>query len=125
MEGIQGLAGRRVLLVEDEYFIADDMAQGFREKGTDIVGPAATVADALDLIAKAGQLDGAVLDINLRGEMVFPVADALEARKIPFLFATGYDQAVIPLRFRHIVRCEKPLELAQVARILFLDAHAS
>src|SRR3954453_11157705 len=108
MAEVPGLTGHRILLVEDEYFIADDMAQSFREHGIEVVGPAASVADALDLIRDTERLDGAVLDINLRGEMVFPVADALETRNVPFLFATGYDAAIVPARYRHIPRCEKP-----------------
>jgi CheY-like chemotaxis protein len=83
------LAKRRVLLVEDDYFIVSDLARSFEAEGAEVVGPAATVADGLALLAEAPNLDGAVLDINLQGEMVFPLADALTARGVPFVFATG------------------------------------
>jgi CheY-like chemotaxis protein len=113
------LAHRRVLLVEDEYFIAVELHSALESRGAEVVGPAATVKDALALVAGAGPLDGAVLDINLRGEMAYPVADALLTRGIPFVFTTGYDEAVIPSRFTGIVRCEKPANPVKVAEVLF------
>ena len=116
------LDGRRILLVEDEYFIVRDMARAFAAAGAAVIGPAATVAEALRLIAASGPMDGAVLDINLQGEMVFPVADALTTRGVPFLFATGYDRETIPDRFAHCIRCEKPVKPDQVAKALFGEA---
>jgi len=65
------------------------------------------------------RLDGAVLDLNLRGEMGFQVADILAERMVPFVFATGYDRAVIPERFAGIARCEKPISVEKVVRALF------
>ena len=113
------LAHRRVLLVEDEYFIAVELHDAFEARGAEVIGPAATVKDALALVAGAGPLDGAVLDINLRGEMAYPVADALLTRSVPFVFTTGYDEAVIPPRFAGITRCEKPANPLKVAEALF------
>ncbi|HEV7251862.1 MAG TPA: response regulator [Mesorhizobium sp.] len=112
-------ASRTVLLVEDEYFIADDMARAFEAQGVEVLGPAGSMEDALKLIEGADRLDGAVLDINLQGEMAFAVADALHNRGVPFVFATGYDRDVIPERFAHVIRCEKPVEPAKVTRSLF------
>ena len=108
-----------VLLVEDEYFIVDDMVCSFEASGAEIVGPAASVEGALDLIAETERLDGAVIDVNLRGEMAFPVADALLARGVPFVFATGYDKTSIPARYAHVTRCEKPVHPEKIARALF------
>ena len=113
------LAGRRILLVEDEYFIVDDMVRSFEASGAKIVGPAASVDDALKVIRATGHLDGAVLDINLHGEMAYPVADALIERGVPFLFATGYDEATIPPRYAKVVRCEKPVDPDKIAKALF------
>jgi len=113
------LEGRRILLVEDEYFIVQDLARAFAQAGAEVIGPAATVADALRRIAATPKLDGAVLDINLQGEMVYPVADALATRGVPFVFATGYDRENIPDRFSARIRCEKPVKPDQVARALF------
>ena len=112
------LAGRRVLIVEDEYFIADDLAQVLTRFGAEIVGPVATRDGALSLLATAESVDLAVLDINLRSESVFPVADVLTERGVPFMFATGYDQASIPARHQHVPRWEKPFALAALAQAL-------
>jgi hypothetical protein len=84
-----------------------------------VVGPVASVNGALDLIAETERLDGAVLDVNLQGEMAYPIADALVARGVPFVFATGYDEASIPPRYAHIRRCEKPVDPAKIAKALF------
>jgi CheY-like chemotaxis protein len=113
------LDGKHILLVEDEYFIVQDMARIFAAAGAVIVGPAASVAESLRLVAATATLDGAVLDINLQGEMVFPVADALRNRGVPFVFATGYDQDVIPSRFAGQARYEKPVNPEMIVRALF------
>jgi len=77
------------------------------------------VEEALRLIQNKGdRLDGAVLDINLRNERVFPVADALTARGVPFLFTTGYDADSIPKAYAGAPRCEKPVDKAQLLRWL-------
>ena len=87
--------------------------------GASVIGPAATVDDALRLVAATDRLDAAVLDVNLRGAMVYPVADALTARGVPFVFATGYDSTVIPPRFSGVKRCAKPVQFARMMRTLF------
>lgn len=102
--------GRRVLLVEDDYFIAASMRDAFERSGARVLGPVATVADALTIIAATPGIDAAVLDVHLQDEMVFPVADALRARGVPFLFATGYEPSMIPQRFADVHHCEKPVE---------------
>jgi CheY-like chemotaxis protein len=112
------LAGRRVLLVEDDYFIATSMLGQFEESGVQVLGPVPTVKDALALIAATPEIDAAVLDINLQDEMVFPVADALQARGVPFVFATGYEKAIIPQRFAGVRYCEKPVEPVQIVQML-------
>jgi CheY-like chemotaxis protein len=86
------LAGRRVLIVEDEPMVAwllDDMLVAF---GCTVVGAADRVEEALAMVAER-PIDAAVLDLNLRGQMSYPVADALVARGVPFLFTTGYDRS--------------------------------
>jgi CheY-like chemotaxis protein len=113
------LAGRRILLVEDEYFIADDMVTYFESRGADVVGPVASVQGALDLLASTTDLDAAIVDVNLFGELAYPVADALLERGVPFVFATGYDSAVIPSRFSSVLRCEKPVAPSHLAVALF------
>ena len=113
------LTGRRVLVVEDEFFLAEDVVKAFQAAGAEVIGPVGDIDDALDLIEDTERLDGAVLDLNLRGEMAFPIADALMERSVPFVFATGYDQAVIPPRFVAVARCEKPIEVSKIVRALF------
>jgi ActR/RegA family two-component response regulator len=98
-------ATRRVLLVEDEYFIAADMARAFAARGVEVVGPVGNLDEAMQVIDVEDRLDGAVLDINLHG--------------VPFVFATGYDGSMIPERFADVTRCEKPIEARKVARALF------
>ena len=113
------LHGRRLLVVEDEYMIAMDMAQALEDLGAEVVGPAASVEDALLLVREeGGRLDAALLDINLQDRRVFPVADALAERGVPFVFATGYDAAVIPTPHAATPRCEKPVNKAGLAGIL-------
>ncbi|SDO68954.1 Response regulator receiver domain-containing protein [Methylobacterium phyllostachyos] len=113
------LTGRRVLLVEDDYFIAIDLKVWFEEGGAEVLGPVPSVDEALALIADTAAIDAAVLDINLQDELVFPVADALHARGVPFLFATGYDAAVVPPPHGAVPLCQKPIDPRVVARALF------
>jgi CheY-like chemotaxis protein len=115
------LAGHRVLVVEDEFLIADEISLAFARLGVGIVGPARTLEQALQLLASSGHLDGAVLDVNMRGKMVFPLADALQQSSVPFIFATGYDPKVIPERYRDVPTCEKPLDMLKVVEMLFPD----
>jgi PAS domain S-box-containing protein len=113
------LAGRRLLLVEDEWLIAGDLARASGAAGAEVLGPVPSVGDALVLVGTAGRIDAAVLDVNLRGEMIFPVADALADRGVPFVFSTGYDASFIPARYAGVIRCEKPSDPARIARALF------
>jgi hypothetical protein len=86
------------------------------------IGPAGTIQRALDLVEHSGHLDGAVLDIKLRDGLVYPVAEALRARGVRFVFTTGYNEQAIPDRYKDVARYEKPFDPTQVARALFSDA---
>ncbi len=109
------LKGRRLLIVEDDYLIASDLANALQDLGIEILGPAGSVEAALELVERDGErLDGAVLDINLRDQRVYPVAKALATRGVPFVFATGYDAAAIPQAYAAAPRCEKPVDKMQV-----------
>jgi CheY-like chemotaxis protein len=114
--------GRRVLVVEDEYLLAKGILDEFAKLGVETIGPANTVERALELVEHGGHLDGAVLDVKVRDDMVFPVADALRARGVPFVFATGYKKQAIPDRYNDVVHYEKPVDPAQVLRALFSKA---
>ena len=91
---MSGLTGRRILIVEDEFLIAAMLEDMLVDLGAVVVGPAATVAKGLDLAATE-PMDAAVLDVNVAGLRIDPVAEALSARGIPVVFATGYDDANI------------------------------
>jgi|HubBroStandDraft_6_1064221.scaffolds.fasta_scaffold99445_2 DNA-binding response OmpR family regulator len=101
------LSGQRVLVVEDEFLIVSYLEDALREVGAQIVGPATTLQEAL-LLANTKRLDCAVLDINLNGDMVFPVADELDKRGVPFVFLTGYTAEFMPARYVKVPRYEKP-----------------
>ncbi len=115
---------KRVLVVEDEYIIAADLADALTALGIAVIGPVSSVAKAMAMI-DGEQLDGAILDINLHGDAVYPVADILAARGIPFVFATGYDRTAIEPGYEKFPRCEKPVEGRRVAQLLFPPASNS
>lgn len=104
----RGLADKRVLIIEDEYIIALDLATGLADRGAVVIGPVGIVESALDAI-KNTDLDGAILEINLRGKEAFSVADALADRYVPFVIATGREISDgIPARHANVRRFEKP-----------------
>jgi len=111
------LINRHVLIVEDEYLIADDIAQVLKQAGAAVVGPAPTLETALALLASE-RIDIAVLDIELHGKLVFSVADFLRVRAIPFIFATGYSQAFLPAEYRGVATWEKPFNVYALALAL-------
>lgn len=110
--------GKRILIVEDEYFLADDTRRKLEKLGAVVAGPTGSVRDALDLM-NAFPIDGAILDVHLGDGFVFHVAEELERRDIPFVFATSYDPSIIPVKFTGFALCEKPTELGKIAAALF------
>jgi PAS domain S-box-containing protein len=109
---------KRVLLVEDESLIAMMMDQTLRDLGFDVVGPFGTVHEALAAIGRE-PVDAGILDINLGGEMAHPIARALQARKVPFVFMTGYGAETIRAPFPDVRVFQKPLE-REILRELFV-----
>jgi CheY-like chemotaxis protein len=113
------LSGRRVLVIEDEMMVAMLLKDILAELGCTVVGPAARVEQALAMIEAAGALDAAVLDINLNGQKSYPVADALVARRVPLLFATGYGRRNTVLNgYRSFPLLQKPFRLLELADAL-------
>ena len=112
------LNDRRILVVEDEYMFASDMKAELESVGATVLGPVGSVKNATALICAEQHLDAALLDINLGDEMVFEVADLLVERNVPFVFTTGYDSSVIPVRFSHVAHYEKPLNVRHVTQAL-------
>ena len=109
------LEHRRILIVEDDYFIASEVARAFQVYGAHVVGPVPTLATAFDVVENGQSIEFAVLDINLRGEMVYPLAEILESRGVPFIFASGYDASAVPDRFRHVPLLTKPADFMDIA----------
>jgi DNA-binding response OmpR family regulator len=104
------LRGLRILVVEDNFLVAENLRELLSARGCDVIGPAPRVEAALSLLAANSRVDGAMLDINLGGEDCFPVAAALRERQVPFLFLTGYDERMsIPAEFSHAPRLSKPV----------------
>jgi CheY-like chemotaxis protein len=113
------LRGRRVLLVEDDFLVAQTMRDALEDMGMTVVGPIGWVEEALQFIeANPGAFDTAVIDINLHGAHSYPVADLLRARQVHFVFTTGYSSSAISERFRAYPRCEKPISRAALALAL-------
>lgn len=102
---------RCILVVDDEWLIADALDSMLRDLGHQVLGPAPSVSRALKLIA-AGPPDAALLDISLGGEKSFPIARELEARGIPFAFLTGYSRPDLPTEFSERPLLSKPVPLA-------------
>lgn len=109
------LTGLRVLVIEDDYFIAEEICSTLRGHGAEIVGPAPDVAKGLQLV-KNETIDCAVLDINLQGNLAYGIASELRTRGIPAIFATGYDVSVLPREFSDSIRLEKPVNLSTLLR---------
>ena len=108
-----GLDGCRILLVEDEYFLADDLKNELNSRGAKIVGPIADLSEAEDQVCRDG-FDVAVIDVKLGDEFAWSIADKLMRDNIPFVFVTGYGAAAIPDRFREIKRWEKPYDMSKL-----------
>ncbi|WP_128926220.1 response regulator [Bradyrhizobium guangxiense] len=110
------LADRRVLVVEDEYFLADDIEKALRALGAEIAGPVGHIEDAVEMLNNGGALDAAVLDVNIRTEPIFPIARELKARSVPFVFTTGYDTVSIGAEFKDVPLWEKPIDIVAMAQ---------
>lgn len=105
---------RRVLVVEDEALIAMQLEEVVREAACAVLGPAATLVEALRL-AGSQRVDAAILDVNLGGEHSFPLAEVLTAQRVPFVFCTGYiGVGGLPERFRHVPVIAKPFSAGDI-----------
>jgi CheY-like chemotaxis protein len=111
------LAGLRVLVVEDEMMVSMLIEDMLTDLGCIVVGPAARLDEALEL-AKTSELDCAVLDVNLGGQPIFPLADLLREQGRPFAFATGYGDAGVREADRGAPVLQKPFREGDLARVL-------
>lgn len=106
-------APARILVVEDESLIRMLLEDMLADLGHEVAATAASVSAAKELAA-AGGFDAAILDVNLEGEEVFPVAEILAGRNLPFVFASGYGQAALPEKFRDRPTLQKPFQGQQL-----------
>lgn len=109
------LAGRRILVVEDDFYLADDTERALRAAGAEVVGPIPRSSLAVAALADDG-VDAAVVDINLGEGPSFALADALKRAGVPFVFVTGYDEVLIPKRLADIATVQKPADMRAVVR---------
>ena len=116
-EATPPLAGRRILIVEDEGPIALNLASAVQQAGGIVIGPAASVAQSFALMAD-NTLDGALLDIRLRGETSFQLADVLAVLDIPFVFVSGLSSALMPYTHRDRPLFDKPYQMHDVISTL-------
>ena len=111
------LLGRRILLVEDEVMVSWALEQAIASLECVVVGPAARIGQALAMI-ETEVFDAALLDINLNGEKSYPVADALIARGLPFVFSTGYNRDSAPAGYEGYPRLQKPFSIPELGDVL-------
>jgi DNA-binding NtrC family response regulator len=111
------LDGIRVLLVEDEYYIADDMRQVLKRAGAEVVGPVATL-DKAQLALDDGGFDCAIVDLNLHGQSAVPIAERLLEQGRSFGIATGYGSMAVPDSLKNVPRVEKPFDAEKVVELL-------
>jgi CheY-like chemotaxis protein len=117
MTDTANLAGLRVLVVEDEMMVSMLIEDMLTDLGCLVVGPASRLDEAVEL-AKTSELDCAVLDVNLGGQPIFPLADLLRERGKPFAFATGYGDAGIRDVDKGTSVLQKPFREGDLARVL-------
>ncbi len=118
-QGAAALVGHRILVVEDDYLIAQVLAELLADAGAEVVGPFGWMDEVIEFLKRDLQkLDGAVLDINLHGLKSYPIADLLISRAVPFMFATGYGAATIERKYARYPRCEKPFSHRTIIEFL-------
>ena len=111
------LAGKQILVVEDEYFIASDLRRALAAEEALVIGPVSILAAGLDLAEREG-IAAALLDVNLEGDSSLAIADRIAARGVPFVFVTGYDDWALPDAYRHVPRISKPFAVPTVLAAL-------
>ncbi len=111
------LSGKKVLIVEDETLISMLFEDILAELDCQVVGPALNLKQAIEL-ARTAEMDAAVLDVNLGGEPIFPVAEILAQRGVPLVFSSGYGATGLPVRWQSQPTLPKPFTSDEVAAVL-------
>lgn len=117
------LAGFNVLVVEDDYFVAKEMAAILREHGANVLGPVPDVARGRALLSD-NVPDCALLDVNLKGQFVFELAEELIDKGVPSVFTTGYDSSFLPVQLRKAPCLQKPIDSQDLVRTIRSEATA-
>ena len=112
------MEGKRILVVEDEFLVAEDLNFALKKSGARVLGPVGMIADGLKLLDDSPDVEGAVIDVNLGGAMAYPIAEKLLDRNIPFIFTTAYDVEDLPERFSNVSLCQKPTTMLKIIRTL-------
>ena len=107
------LEGRRILVVEDEYFIAADLKRALNGAGAMVIGPAGDLQRGLALVRNEA-IDAAVLDVNLEDSDSYPIAEQLAERSVPYLLLTGYDSWSLPEDYQAVPKLPKPFQMRSV-----------
>jgi CheY-like chemotaxis protein len=114
----EGLSGTRVLVIEDETLVAMLVEDLLDELGCQVAATFSRVSQAQDYLAKSSDFDAAILDVNIAGEDVYSVANALSTRGIPFVFVTGYGPAGVKEEWRDRGVVQKPIQQTELAQTL-------
>ena len=109
--------GGSVFLVEDEVMIRMMVADMLEELGYRVAAEAGEINEAIRL-AQTAEFDLAILDVNVNGKVISPVADLIDARKLPFIFATGYGSSGLPEEYRDRPALQKPFQLESLGRMI-------
>ena len=110
------LNGKRILVVEDDPLTATDLLQSLEAMGADVAGPFSRVDDALRRLDDAAPVEGAILDIQVGGDVVYRLVDRLRLLGVPVIFATGVDERDIPEAYRDVARYPKPYRIEDMVR---------
>lgn len=117
MTSIATLAGKNVLIVEDDFYLADDEKSVLERAGAHVIGPFRDADQAIDRCTQE-RVDCAILDINLGSGPDFTLARTMQQQGIPFVFVTGYGSAAVPADLRAVERLEKPVRDQQLIALV-------
>ncbi|MEO6313042.1 MAG: response regulator [Sphingomicrobium sp.] len=112
-----GLAGKKILLVEDSPVVSDIAEEVLGELGCVVVGPAANLATGRELASEA-EIDAAIVDVRIRGDKSFGICDLLDDRGVPFILTSGYADWPVPEKWENVPQLPKPYKLEDVEAVL-------
>ena len=116
--GESGLKGRRILVVEDSPVVGPFTAELLADLGCEVVGPAPNMAAARELVESGDKIDAAMMDVHIRGDVVFALCDVLAARGVPFVLTSGYADWQMPDKWEDRPRLQKPYTIGDVEEAL-------